>query len=170
MLKRKKGQHLTQTEYKYIVQMMKQNPNDPAVLQKLFRLSKSTLKRLNKEYDENLQKDELRLFERKDNNELSSIAKDFIRKYIIPPTTPVTIKKLQKAIRTAVGEEYSMHIVRKYIRDTLKYRSKKGSSRPPKYVSRRIQLVKSLFCTELLSLIYRREIIINVDEWSFTFN
>ena len=144
--------------------MMKQNPNDPVVLQKLFRLSKSTLKRLNKEYEEKHQKDELRLFERKDNNELNSIAKDFIRKYIIPPTTPVTIKKLQNSICTAVGEEYSMHIVGKYIRDTLKYRFKKRSSRPPKYVSRRTQLVKSFFCTEMLSLIYRREIIINVYE------
>ena len=49
----------------------------------------------------------------------------------------------------------------------MKYRLKKGSSRPPKYMQRHIQLVKVLLWTELLSLLHRTEVVISVDESSF---
>lgn len=53
------------------------------------------------------------------------------KKFIKPPTAPVTISKIQNLIYNELGEIYSIYIIRKYIRDTLKYRPKKGSSRPP---------------------------------------
>ena len=43
----------------------------------------------------------------------------------------------------------------------------KGSSRPLKYATRRIQIVKLLFWTEPLNLITKDELIINIDESSF---
>ena len=147
--------------------MIKKHPNDHSMLQRLFRLSKSTIRRLNKEYEENHQKNESRLLERKNNYELSLEAKDLVEKFIKPPTVPVTISKIQNLIHNELGEVYSIYIIRKYIKDALKYRFKKGSSRPPKYISRRIQLTKALFCTELLSLIFKKEIVINIDESSF---
>ena len=60
-----------------------------------------------------------------------------------------------------------MYTLRKYLRDSLKYRFKKGFLRQPKYTSKRIQLAKALFCTELLDLIYKKEIMINVNKSSF---
>ena len=136
LLKRKKGQHLTQIDQMCIVQMMKKHSNDHSMLLRLFRLSKSTIRRLNKEYEKNHQKNESRLLERKNNYELSLEAKDLVEKFIKPPTAPVTISKIQNLIHNELGEVYSIYIIRKYIRDTLKYRFKKGSSRPPKYISK----------------------------------
>ena len=111
LLKRKKGKHLTQIDKMCIVQMMKKHPNNHSMLQRLFRLSKSTIRRLNKEYEKNHQKNESRLLERKNNYELSLEAKDLVDKLIKPPTVPVTISKIQNLIHNELGEVYSIYII-----------------------------------------------------------
>ena len=167
MIRWKKGQHLTQEHRAYILRTLNQHPNEWSMLQRLFKLSKSTIRRLQKECEAVHQKEESKLMKSYGDYKLTSYAKSLVKDYIRPPTFPVTIGKLQSAIHSKMGEKYSIHLLRKFIRNELKYRFKKGSSRPPKYMSRRIQLVKALFWTELLSLLYRTEVVINVDESSF---
>ena len=64
-------------------------------------------------------------------------------------------------------EEYPLHKIRSYVKREMKFAYKKGSSRPPMYSIMRSQIVKALFWTELLLLIAKGEIIINLDESSF---
>ena len=49
----------------------------------------------------------------------------------------------------------------------MKYTYKKGNSRQPVYAKSTTQFKKALFCTELLSLIANRNVVINWDESSF---
>ena len=49
----------------------------------------------------------------------------------------------------------------------MRYSYKKGWSRPHKYGTKRVQLVKVLYWFELLKLLIEEKIVINVDESSF---
>ena len=105
--------------------------------------------------------------ERRDVALLSIKAEAILRKFVKPPTTPVTIKKIQVKILEETEEHYNISVLKYYLRNVLNYRYKKGSSRPLKYQEYRTQLAKSLFWSELLQMILNGETLINVDESSF---
>ena len=79
----------------------------------------------------------------------------------------VTLSKIRNEVFQKIDIKYSIHKIRKYLKDGLQYTYRKGSSRPCRYNIRRIQLIKELICSELLRIILRKEIIINVDECRF---
>ena len=70
-------------------------------------------------------------------------------------------------LESKLREEYPLHKIRSYVKREMKFAYKKGSSKPPVYTTMRSQLVKALFWTELLLLMAKGEIIINLDESSF---
>ena len=105
--------------------------------------------------------------ERNDDMRLSRDAEFALRNFVKPPTTSVSLRKIQRQIQEDTKEWYSIHTLRRFLKEKLKYRYKKGSSRPIKYRANRAQSAKSLFWSELLLMILRGETIINVDESSF---
>ena len=62
---------------------------------------------------------------------------------------------------------YSPYVLKRYIKNELKYAIKKAWSRPPKYWQPSIKSTKGLFWTELLRMVHERQIIFNVDECCF---
>ena len=70
-------------------------------------------------------------------------------------------------LESKLREEYPLHKIRSYVKREMKFVYKKSSSRPPVYATMRSQLVKALFWTELLLLMAKGKIIINLDESSF---
>ena len=98
---------------------------------------------------------------------LSEKAQRVIQDYLSPPSDPKTISMVVKQLETELKEVYRKQKIKSFVQKKMKFSYKKGSSRPPRYATRRIQLVKFLYWTELLDLIAKSKIIINVDESSF---
>ena len=95
-------------------------------------------------------------------------AKTFITKMICPPCPPITIHEIRSEIISKFSETYSVHIIKNFVKNRWGYSYKRACSRPPKYAQSSIKSAKGLFCTELLRMLHREELIFNVDEWSFT--
>ena len=92
----------------------------------------------------------------------------FITKMIKPPKAPTNIRRIWEAVYNKFGEKYSSHILKRLIKEELRYNFKKACSRPPKYCQPSTKIAKELFWTELLRMIYNKKTIFSVDEWSFT--
>ena len=107
------------------------------------------------------------LKESRNEYQLSEDAKQLIIEYLSPPWKPRTIRAMQKHIKSELEESYSAQMVRRFIIKEMRYSYKKGLSRPHKYGTKRVQLVKVLYWFELLKLLIEEKIVINVDESSF---
>ena len=167
LLIRKKGQHLNRAQIDHIIQLLHRFPRSRGCLQKMYRLSLATLKRISKQ---------ISIFEPYHNRFLvkagaqrviSEEAKQLIHSYLSPPWGPRSISMVKDYLESKLREEYPLHKIRSYVKREMEFAYKKGSSRPPVYATMRSQLVKALFWTELLLLMAKGEIIINLDESSF---
>ena len=98
---------------------------------------------------------------------MSEKAQRLIKDYLSPPSKPKTISMVKKQLESQLDEIYSEQKIKNFVKKEMRFAYKKDSSRPPKYATRHIQLVKFLFWTELLDLIAKGEVIINIDESSF---
>ena len=98
---------------------------------------------------------------------ISMKAKVFITIMIKPPKAPTNIRRIWEAVYNKFGEKYSSHILKRFIKEELRYNFKKACSRPPKYYQPSTKIAKGLFWTELLRMIYNKKTIFSVDKWSF---
>ena len=167
LLKRKKGQHLTKDEIHYITQQLQRCPRSSKIMQRKYWLSRATIRRIwmkmnvDKEYENSLQACS------GNTNQISRNGKQLIKNYLSPPWEPKSISMIKSHIKSELNETYSDYKIRSFITKEMKYTYKKGNSRPPVYSSKRTQLIKTIFCTELLTLVAKGEVIINCDESSF---
>ena len=99
---------------------------------------------------------------------MGKAAQNFIAKFLYPPQPPRTIQKIREAVKNELGEIYSAHILRKYVKKWLRYSFKKAWSRPPKYAASATKMSKGWFSAELLKMVHKKQLIFRVDEWSFT--
>ena len=167
LLKRKKGQHLSDGQILHITKQLERSPKSGKLLQKRYKLSQSTLRRISQQQNKGSILENCPLTRLWKKKRISKEAELAARSYLLPPWEPKSITMVQRHIKSNLGEVYSTHEIRNYIKNVMKYSYKKGNSRPPVYVQRGTQLRKALFCTELLSLIANGEVIINCDESSF---
>jgi hypothetical protein len=70
-------------------------------------------------------------------------------------------------IKTMVEDDVPKSKIKRFIKEEWKYSFKRGSSRPTKSIQDYTVVSKSIFWSKLLLQIYRRKIIINIDEWGF---
>ena len=167
LLTHKRRQHLTEKESKHIARILRDYPNDLKHIQQWYKLSVSTIKNIKskiklKKTDDNEEEKDLSI-----HWDLKDEIKMYIQAYICPPCGPRTISMIQKQIELKFGEKHSTYRVKQFVKEEMSYRFKKGWSRPPKYATKRTQLIKVLYWTEFLSMLVDGKTIVNVDESSF---
>ena len=129
---RKKGEHLTIEHKVYICRLMRDFPENLSGIKSAFKLSKTTFSKLKKIKDSVFDEYQ-RTFEKESWSRYISIdAQKFIAETIRPPQFPLTIRRIQKAVYNEFGKAISPHIVKNFIKKSLKYSFKKGWSRPPR--------------------------------------
>ena len=167
LLIKKKGQHLNEDQISFIAQLLHRSPGSRRYIQKLYKLSLATLKRISK--SSNLSESFHSQFhvQIRKQKSISYEAKQLIRSYISPPWGPKYISMVKNQIKSELRETYSLHRIRDFVKKEMRFSYKKGSSRPQIYATQRTQLIKALFWTELLLLVAKGEVIINWDESSF---
>ena len=167
LAERMKGDHLSKEHCKYLSHIFRRHPDHKNLIWQAYKISRSTYRRImNKSMHTIAElKHESMFF--KHNHLIKPEIWEYIDSMVRPPKFPMTLSKIRNEIFQTFGIKYSIHKIRKYLKDELRYTYRKGSSRPCRYNVRRIQLIKELFCSELLQIILSKEIIINVDECSF---
>ena len=166
--RRKKGQHLSQKHKEYICRMMKSFPKHCSNIKTAYKLSWTTYNKLSKIGDFTSHRRSLDTQKNTNNRSISMEAKVFITNMIKPPKAPTNIRRIWEAVYNKFGEKYSSHILKRFIKEELRYNFKKACSRSPKYCQPSTKITKGLFWTELLRMIYNKKTIFSVDEWSFT--
>ena len=90
------------------------------MIRSYYKLSNATccrLKKTDKNYhDENASRDV-----GASKRHLSEEAKMLVTKLVEPPKSPIVIKDLQRKLFEILQEQYGDIVIRKYLRDTLKY-------------------------------------------------
>ena len=167
LLARKKGRHLNRNQTQYVVQLLERSPKIMGHLLRLYGLSNSNLKRISKQMKESKSYENRSSIHVGLKKSLSEKTKNLIRAYLTPPCGPKSISMMKKHIELELKVSYSLHEIRNFVKRELMYTYKKGSSRPPVYATKKTQLTKALFCTELLLMIAKGNVIINWDESSF---
>ena len=135
-------------------------------IQRLYKLSSSTLKRLEHFHQKSIQENIKEQYLSAD-DELSIKAKHLTIEYLRPPCWPRNIRMAQRHIEWRLGEKYHSRKVKQFIKNEMGYSYKKGWSRPYKYSTRRVLLVKTLYWSELLKLLIDGKGVVNIDESSF---
>ena len=136
-------------------------------IQRIYKLSRSTVRRLQCFQQGRKVTNQEELKEVYISNNMNEDAKNLIIEYLCPPQNPRTTKMIQKHIEMKLRESYKSHKISKFVCEEMRYSYKKGSSRPAKYGTKRVQLVKVLHWAELLKLFLDGKVVINVDESSF---
>ena len=167
LLRRRKSQRLNEAQVRQVMSLLKRFPGNRKLLQEMYKISRSTLRRIAMKMNVSRPFDVGSYTMFKTHKNISENAKQLIMHYLLPHWEPRSILMVKKYVESELQESYSIQIIRKFVRTEMKYVYKKGSSRPPVYAAKRTQLVKALFWTELLSYIARGEIVININESSF---
>ena len=168
MWRKGKGQHLSLKHKSYICRLLRDFHENHNSIQVVYRLSKFTYNKLNKTKNTLFNSDGWDIQDIFDICPISSDAQKFIANLVKPTTTSTTIRKIYEAVQDGLGEKYSIHIIKSYLKNILRYNFKKAWLRPPKYVDAKIKITKGLFCSELLKMIYNQQPIFSFDEWSIT--
>ena len=133
LLKRKKGQHLTEDEILFIDRQLQRSPSSLKFMQRKYWLSRATIRRISKKTKFDKQSKEWNPIQLGNHKTLSENAKKAVRNYLHPPWEPKSIAEFQGFIESELNETYSKHRIRNFITGEMKYTYKKGSSRPPVY-------------------------------------
>ena len=167
LLTRRRGQHLSGDQSRHIIQLLERSPESKGCLQKMFKLSQSTIKRIMRQISITNLYWNHPTSQTRGQKTISDEAKQLIKSYLCPPWGPKCISMVRDHIETELGESHSQHKIRSFVKREMKFVYKKGSPRPPIYATKRSQLTEALFWVELLLLVSKGEVIINCDESSF---
>ena len=165
--KEKKREHFSNVQIAYIIRQRDRFPKSIKLMQKKYRLSRFTLRRITQFKNTYKFCEDKPLVRHRGKRRISKEAELAVRSYLSPPCEPRSIPIIKKHIESKLKECYSTQEIRNYIKNEMKYTYKKGNSRPPVYTKSTTQFKKALFCTELLSLIADGNVVINWDESSF---
>ena len=113
LLKRKRGQYLTEAEAMHVAKILRDHPNDLKCIQQWYKLSVSTIWRIKCKFrlsktDWSKEEKELRA-----NWNLKDEIKEYIWSYICPPCEPRTIGKILKQVELKFGEKQSEAVCEK---------------------------------------------------------
>ena len=105
---------------------MRDFPENDNSIQVVYRLSKSTYNKLNKTKKNLLNSDGRDIQDIFGIRLISSDAQNFIANLVKPTKTSTTIRKIYETVQDGLGEMYSIHIVKSYLKNILRYNFKKG--------------------------------------------
>ena len=132
-----------------------------------YNLPKSTIYRLKRQYF-NKNKDSskiLNLFE-----DIFGINKEELKgliKFVTPIKIPLTIQKIQEHLNSKFNSKISYKAILKYLKHCLNYSFKKGPSTTFKGGSDIIYFQKIIYSCRILTDIFNKKYIVNIDESSF---
>ena len=132
------------------------------------KIPKSTFYMLKKElYKENLQyylqKRRSKVFD-----PLSSTQKEYISKIVKPPTSSETIRSIQDRIKHDLGEQVKPNWIKQFMKSGIRYSYKRGSNRNLRAQDPDSIYMKAIFSWNLFNDIRDGNLIINIDESSFS--
>ena len=90
-----------------------------------------------------------------------------IKSDIKPPTYPVTIHNIQQFVLDKIGISVNKRKIKAYLKDSINYSYKKGSTRSITLKLNSCQIQKSVFSSRMFRNIYNNKLIVNIDESSF---
>ena len=76
--------------------------------------------------------------------------------------------QFRQALKDKFNTDPKGHWIKDFIKNTLKYNYKRGSSRPTKTLSEWSKYLQAIFSSQLLLKIYQNRLLINIDESKFT--
>ena len=130
LLMRRKGQHLNEEQITNIIQQLERSPQSRKLLQRMYRLSRTTLRRIIQQKGKDKPMDDGTLARFEDKQKISREAGLRIRSYLLPPCEPRSIPAIKRHVEAELQETYSFQEIRSYIKKEMKYSYRKGSSRP----------------------------------------
>ena len=98
----------------------------------------------------------------------SSLVQDKIRLFLDLSRNPITAKEVWTFVFKETGIRLPIHLVRRYMKESLKLTYKIGKSRPVLYDYDKSMLIKSYFSIKVVKLLPQIDVIINIDESWFS--
>ena len=98
----------------------------------------------------------------------SALVKDKIASFLDLSRNPITAKEVWTFVFKEAGIKVPLHLIRTYMKESLKLFYKIGKSRPVLYDYDRSMLIKSYFCIKVAKLFHKINVIINIDEAWFS--
>ena len=89
---------------------------------------------------------------------------DHITNYVKPPKPPITIKKIQSMLNVNNEANANRWKIISFLKSSLNYSFKRGSSTTVKGGSRKVQIQQAIFSWRILKEILFGKYIINIDE------
>ena len=146
--KKKRSAYIKVSQESYLL-MLAKDPKKRKLIQRCFKLSDSTIKRILKVanfLNFNISKSPSLLSE---TEELTEQAEEVLRIYVKPPQRTITIEMIKKMIYEQTGEDYGKHCITKFIKNKLKYCFKKVVQGLPSMLTTKLNLSNT--CIELSS-------------------
>ena len=132
-----------------------------------YKVSKSSLYKIVKDANKNAVKRKSISIGNINKLSLSIEEKQYIANYVKPPQIPLTIDKISQELYNNFGTSNKKREIKSFLKSTLMYSYKKGSSRTMKGGSTKTKLYQSIFASRILAKILEGNLIVNIDEWCF---
>jgi transposase len=164
---RKKGSKLSELEREYLEKMLRSNWMYVRIIIELYNLSYSICKRLMRYRKEEKNFGRLLIDKSSNCSRLNTLGQKVIRKIIQAPSRPLTIRSIQETLRKGWRKNIKPRTIKRFIKEECKYSYKRGSVRPTKFNSKKSIMTRGIYWTRLLSDIYSKSLVVNIDECSF---
>ena len=166
--RRRYWQRLTNTQKKYLSNLLLKNPCHSDYIKRIYKLSDWMCRGLKINVD--VETPELN--ENMSNNEIAKAApvelEESVGAMITPPKLQLIVKILQESISEAVGLQVEGWTISKILKKRLKYSYKRGSSRSKKCTNSSNKYLKSLFSSNMLQEICAGKMVANIEECRFS--
>ena len=164
---RKKHSVIRGRDFLSIKKMISKYKNFSEFIRKSCRISHSSFRRIvkgkEKGYFERLEEEK----EAVKKGKLDRRGKQIVKQLIVPPKPPLTIRKIHDQFTNLAGYEWSQYQLRKFLKLECGFSFRTSWPRIRKTHTKRSRIIKTLFWTEMLDLLYSNYTIYNIDESSF---
>ena len=165
--RRRYRQRLTNTQKKYLSNLLLKNPDHSDYIKRTYKLSdwmcrglKINVAAETPELNKNMSKNEIAM-------QKPAELEESVETMITPSKPPLTVKILQESISEVVGFQVEGWTISKIFKKKLKYSYKRGSSRPKK-CTHSSKYLKSLFSSKMLQENCAGRMVANIDECGFS--
>ena len=163
-----KGSRLSYHERIHLYSLMKKSQQSLSMIAFEQSVSTSTLYKIKKEFERPVSK---LVFEKPISDRIlitSTKIQKLIAGYLSITRIPWTTKNIQAYLKSKVGITISRRIIRNILIKILNMRYKKGLARKVNFEEERQELIKQWFSIKMSKVIDSFDVLINIDESSFT--
>ena len=165
---KKKGSRISYYERVYLYRIMKQGDISKVQMAIEYNVSQSTLYSIEKEFENPIHNPKLAKSSTNRNLVESPKLREIIQAYLIANRTPWTSKDICSYIQSEIGFVIPEVVVRAILTKVLNLKYKRGLSRLVNFDEEKSFIAKQWFAIKLWRMLDRFEVLINVDESSFS--